>query len=644
MQLQSIKISNLLSFKYIAPEEDFHGVQFFTNNTWNINILIGPNGSGKSNFLEIINQIFKVWLFKDFSYSSKNIINPHIDNTSVITQLTNTYKNLTPHVDFHDHPSDVYLTIKLNKNDFENIHFVCSHEDIINNIIKKYSTLDIHFETLDIEKLLKITTLSLHFTIDNAHKTIQLERNNLAPEAQFLYNYIEYFELIQKCMEIYNLFEKLPEERKRYPLKNTFALIGSYRNFSHLDTMINVHLEDQQSIEQLGLKEDTKTQSYKPFWFEAAKQKIVSEYSLATGTYETFSLEEIKNSELFKLLSNFTKEYLAADLYVETKDEGFHFWLQDEHGNIMSFNNLSSWEKSLLMIIFSIYGYDLEDGLMIIDEPELHLHPQLQKQFIQLLETISKQEWIQFIIATHSPVMVNEQNIKSVYRFYRKHNFTHIVSPNVFFVDQEANLIQMLKYGHTSKIFFVDKIVMCEWDTDEYFFNHYLHRLSLQPGRTNRIKNYEIININGKGSYKMWKKFLSKFGLQSYFIGDWDNIKEEGMELDIDSLRHEAYHYFAPAHHRDFHTKTAKYKLIVQYIHEKLPQLDTQINKKIESLYPQGIFILKKGDIETYMGLDVKGLDPTIRFCHHDFESWLLNKEFDEQRNDLNTIFEGIFL
>lgn len=44
------------------------------------------------------------------------------------------------------------------------------------------------------------------------------------------------------------------------------------------------------------------------------------------------------------------------------------------------------------MIIFSIYGYDLEDGLMIIDEPELHLHPQLQKQFIQLLETISKQE------------------------------------------------------------------------------------------------------------------------------------------------------------------------------------------------------------------------------------------------------------
>lgn len=52
--------------------------------------------------------------------------------------------------------------------------------------------------------------------------------------------------------------------------------------------------------------------------------------------------------------------------------------------------------------LFSIYGFDLESGVMVIDEPELHLHPQIQEisryNLIQLLNTFT------IIIATHSPI------------------------------------------------------------------------------------------------------------------------------------------------------------------------------------------------------------------------------------------------
>jgi predicted ATP-dependent endonuclease of OLD family len=54
----------------------------------------------------------------------------------------------------------------------------------------------------------------------------------------------------------------------------------------------------------------------------------------------------------------------------------------------------------------------------VIDEPELHLHPQLQKQFLKLIEEMARQYGIQVIMTTHSSLMINDKNIKHVYRFH----------------------------------------------------------------------------------------------------------------------------------------------------------------------------------------------------------------------------------
>lgn len=57
----------------------------------------------------------------------------------------------------------------------------------------------------------------------------------------------------------------------------------------------------------------------------------------------------------------------------------------------------------------------------------------------------------------------------------------------------------MLKYGYTAKIFFVNTIIMVEGETDEYFFDYYLRYLSEQESWATRIRDYEVINVNGKG-------------------------------------------------------------------------------------------------------------------------------------------------
>jgi len=40
------------------------------------------------------------------------------------------------------------------------------------------------------------------------------------------------------------------------------------------------------------------------------------------------------------------------------------------------------------MILISLFGYDLSNGLFIIDEPELHLHPYLLKRVVEALKEI----------------------------------------------------------------------------------------------------------------------------------------------------------------------------------------------------------------------------------------------------------------
>jgi len=149
---------------------------------------------------------------------------------------------------------------------------------------------------------------------------------------------------------------------------------------------------------------------------------------------------------------------------------------------------------------------------MIIDEPELHTHPQLQKELAVLLNNISRQYGTQFFLSTYSALFINESNITKVYRFQKdRDNNTKVYNPNLKIASDDAKLVHLLRYENLSKIFFVDKIIMVEGDSDLYFFTNYLKWLQEQPEREDITGTYEIININGKGSYKSWTKFLNKF-------------------------------------------------------------------------------------------------------------------------------------
>lgn len=122
----------------------------------------------------------------------------------------------------------------------------------------------------------------------------------------------------------------------------------------------------------------------------------------------------------------------------------------------------------------------------------------MQRSFAKMIEKINQNIETQFIVSTYSPLFINESNIKNVYRFAKINGSTIIKTPLFSLSANESTLVHLLKFENLSKIFFVNKIIMVEGETDAYFFDFYLKYLHTLPERKDKVTDYEIININGK--------------------------------------------------------------------------------------------------------------------------------------------------
>lgn len=82
-------------------------------------------------------------------------------------------------------------------------------------------------------------------------------------------------------------------------------------------------------------------------------------------------------------------------------------WFDKENDRI-PLSMLSSGELSMFLRVFDLYDYVEDNSLVLIDEPETHLHPKWIKGYIELLNKLLGNKRCHVIIATHSPLIVSD--------------------------------------------------------------------------------------------------------------------------------------------------------------------------------------------------------------------------------------------
>lgn len=136
--------------------------------------------------------------------------------------------------------------------------------------------------------------------------------------------------------------------------------------------------------------------------------------------------EELRN-KINKIFSGFNLEVQFSNI---DKDKNIFF--KNNTGEKISIDDLSTGEKELLNKVFSLYASDIKDSVILIDEPEISLHPSWQNRIVKIYKNFAKQNNNQIIIATHSPQIVASTPNESLRILVKEKNKIKAISPNAY--------------------------------------------------------------------------------------------------------------------------------------------------------------------------------------------------------------------
>ncbi|WP_276366191.1 AAA family ATPase [Chryseolinea sp. H1M3-3] len=656
MKIDYLQISNVLSFRHyddvsLAPKITIDS---------GLNILIGQNGAGKSTALEVINFIFKKVLFVPYNINTELYTQKDDIVSNEKKQIIHAYNHndsfqgfrLEPNWNTENQPQKIILQITLDDIDENNLTILEQNKgklDAASGLYSGLGTLDFRYST---------KTFTIEITLNDSNKTFSFTTGNQSdPGFQYLVRYDFYKRLI----EIYNqdhTNDQLPN------LHESFTLISSYRNYHSFTPLVSLSKEAANQIQEIRRNEFRKSansnEQAEPPIFNLVRLRIAERhYDLIFTNVNNQEATRIANQEPFLLLIN--QKLSLINLKVEISlikksNWSYTFHLIDTKRNkiLRDINSLSAGQKAIIHLIFEAYGRgQLKGGVVIIDEPEIHLHYQFQHEYLDIIEKLNSEQNCQYIIVTHSEALISSKTIDRVKRFaLDDDNYTIIRSPTLR--SDQKTLIKILDNTRSTYAFFAKKVILVEGDTDRYFF-----RAVFQELAPNLSQEVAILDIGGKGNFKKWKLFFEGFGLKVYFVADFDNVFNlevlgqtiipknekdavEGVlkQAKLDSLAEPQLQRLEFLHRTlasdtEFLKKPKRslWKPLLDY-YIKLCELQkrevvnevrlrrSDVDVKIDSLYANNIFVLKMGAIEEYTKTSSKDLNAMISFCDS-LASWL---------------------
>ena len=190
--------------------------------------------------------------------------------------------------------------------------------------------------------------------------------------------------------------------------------ITQAKNLLELQTQA-IYLDDPFVLDELDLKSQGlfgEQMQYSDSVTHRGHLKNLLKAETASQNVETAMKQIVADTKLKKIL---TKINSVCDFDMKKADDALadsFVFLEGTHQ--LSAENISTGLKTFIILKRLLYtGYLEENGLLILDEPEVHLHPQWQILFAEIIVLLQKEFGMHILLTTHSPYFLRAIEVYS---------------------------------------------------------------------------------------------------------------------------------------------------------------------------------------------------------------------------------------
>lgn len=479
---------------------------FISEELNNFTVITGKNGSGKSQLIQLFfnkkdGKVNSNYEFQtNINLDLNKIIIEGIENPEIKTQENNKWKEKVNFINKPNfHKNTIEFLLKLAENEIW-------LDDIYNkNILKK---LKIKEEEL----FITLNEIILNDSYFDKNLPPGSRKSNLAVKIKTLDDSIN-------CFKKYIAFDR-PEIKNIFEVSN---IVAKYRNK-------NIRTLDNNDFYKTPIDEyylDTpdlfKTQIESLFYNYCKKRDINNTNYLNKKEYGD-DINAISDLEFVKrhiqpwLIINdiFNKhnidfEFKGIKREEFTPDSSIHFSLIKKSVNQrVNLNSLSSGEKIIIGLIIKLFIAKYYDDklefpeLLILDEPDAYLHPEMSKLLIEVLyEYFVKEIGIKVIITTHSPSTIALCPEESIYEIKNTPETSLKKVTKDYALELLTGFIPNLSIDYKNH-----KQVFVESETDVKYYTTLFNKLNQE--KQYHFNLYFISNTNGKGNCDLVKSTVKQ--------------------------------------------------------------------------------------------------------------------------------------
>jgi len=229
---------------------------------------------------------------------------------------------------------------------------------------------------------------------------------------------------------------------------------------------------------------------------------------------------------------------LALDLDLQVVDIKEFFKAGDIHvtdtvsGNRRRFDQMGSGAQRAIQMALIRYLADVrrtEDDqfsrrLLLIDEPELYLHPQGVRRLREALNTLSNTGF-QVVFSSHSPLMLSRDNAQNTVIVCNttdegvttRKPLSQAVQDAI--EDAESQSQTLFELGNLVDIYFADRVILCEGKTDRRLLPLAYERLFQ---RSPDLDHIAFVSVGGCNNFAKTLSVLSAMDIRACAVADLD--------------------------------------------------------------------------------------------------------------------------